>query len=452
MGHWDKKQEGGSMPAEIKTQFETLQKLLSDIRGDQKSLDGELKKKGAADVLVVEKIDRMDKGYDQLKADVDALFKRLSRPALHTAGGDVSHAAMEAKSVAWMKGQLDSKTPGSVDDTKAAEALSAFRTATKRYMRVDKEHLTFDEQKALQVGSAPDGGLWIEPARSDQIITRLRETSAMRRVASVMSITAPSVKLPIDRDDVGFGWVGETNARPETTTPQIGDMEIPVHEIYASPRVTQNMLDDAGWDIEGWLNEKVIDRFGRAENAGFVNGNGVNKPRGFLTGAPVTTGDATRAFGTLQYVGTGASGAFKTASTTVSPADDLLDLIYKFNAGYRASLTWSMTKLTLGAIRKFKDQQGNYIYDPRIGASGIIDMVLGYRVEEFPDMADFTTGDAFAIALGDFRRGYLIVDRQGVRQLRDPFTARPYVIFYTTKRTGGAVVDSDAIKLIKFGT
>ena len=274
----------------------------------------------------------------------------------------------------------------------------------------------------------------------------------MRDLATVQSISAPSLKIPVDRDDVGYEWVGEQSTRNATTTAQVGEMEIPVHEVSAMPKATQNMLDDAGFDIEGWVNQKIVDRFGRAENTAFVTGNGTSRPRGFLTGTPVTTADASRAFGALQYIATGASGAFATASASVSQADKMLDLIYAFNAGYRQNLAWAMNKTTLAAVRKFKDQQGNYIYDPRLGAGGVIDMVLGYKVAEFADMADFTTANAYAIALGDWKRGYLIVDKQGLRQLRDPYTDKPRVLFYTTKRVGGAVIDSDAIKLLKFGT
>jgi HK97 family phage major capsid protein len=271
----------------------------------------------------------------------------------------------------------------------------------------------------------------------------------------VVNISTASIKFPVDRDDAGYEWVGEQSTRNVTTTPQIGELEIPVHEISAMPKATQNILDDTAFDVEGWLDTKIADRFARAENTAFISGTGVAKPTGFLSqvqGSFVTTADATRAFGALQYKFTGSSGAFRTASATVSPADDLLDLIYSFNAGYRSKLRWTMNKTTLGAVRKFKDQNGNFIYDARLGADGIIDSVLSYPVTEFADMADYTTANAFAIALGDFKRGYVVVDRLGIRQLRDVYTAKPYTLFYTTKRVGGAIIDSDAIKLLKFGT
>ncbi len=449
MGRFETKNDTGGVPLEIKGQFDALGKLLKDVRDDQKRIDDEMKKRGSADVLVVEQVGRMDKAFDALKADVDELFKKASRPALFSGGEKTVEA--EAKAVAWIKGCLDEHGHGNVDDRKAAEAYQAYVGAVQRWVRKG-DALGDLEKKALQVGSAPDGGLWIEPARSDQMIGRLRETSPMRSIATIETISAPSIKFPVDRDDVTINEVSETGTRTETTTPQVGELEIPVHEMEVEQRVTQNMLDDAGFDIIGWLNGKTIDRFARRENYNFVLGNGVKAARGFLTGTPVTTADATRAFGTLQYIATGASSAFATASATVSPADKLLDLIYSFNAGYRQSLTWVGNKTTLGAVRKFKDQDGNFIYDPRLGANGVIDMVLSYRWVEFSDMADFTTANAFAVGLGDFRRGYTIVDRQGIRQLRDPYTARPFTKFVTTKRTGGGVTDSDAIKLLKFGT
>ncbi len=445
--NWEKKDATGAVPAEIKALFDDLSRELKSMRDKSDELDREVKKKGSGDVISRETVDRMTKGLQKAQDDINALYKKASRPQI-----------AEAKSEA---GKLEQKASLEVarwigadgDEAKGSQYRIAYKAAFDKLVRRGKDALTADEFKTLSVGSAPDGGFYVEPARADTIITRLRETSAMRGLANVVSISGTnSIKYPVDRDDVGYEWVGEQSTRNATNTPQIGELEIPVHEVSAMPKATQNMLDDVGFDVEGYINQKIVDRFGRAENTAFVSGNGISRPRGFLTGTPVATADASRAFGVLQYIATGASGAFATASATVSPADKLLDLIYAFNAGYRGSLVWAMNKTTLGAIRKFKDQQGNYIYDPRLGASGIIDMVLGYRVEEFADLADFTTSNAFAIALGDWKRGYTIVDRQGMRQLRDPFTDKPRVLFYTTKRVGGAVTDSDAIKLLKFGT
>lgn len=443
---WQTK-DAGSVPAEVKTMFDGLQKTLQDMREKHAQEVKEAQKRGSADVVVRDQVKRMEQGVDRLKDDVDALFKRVARSTASAPVLDAKAAEIETKA-----NREFASWSGEEDLVKAARHRMAYKAAFDKMIRRGEKALSAEETKTLSVGSAPDGGFYVDPARASFIVERLRETSQMRSLATVETISAPSFKIPIDRDDVGYEWVGEQSARNVTATPQVGDMEIPVHELSAMPKATQNMLDDAGMDVEGWTNGKIADRFARAENNAFVVGNGTNKPRGFLTGTPSTAADSARAFGTLQYIATGASGAFATASASVSPADKLLDLIYAFNAGYRRQLQWCGTRVTLGAVRKFKDQQGNYIYDPRLGANGIIDMVLGHQWNEFADMADFTTANAFGIALGDFKRGYLIVDRQGIRQLRDVYTSKPYVLFYTTKRVGGGVVDSDAIKLLKFGT
>lgn len=450
MGHhnrnWEAK-DAGNVPSEIKKLFDDLRRDLQGMRQKNDELETEVKKRGSADVVNRESMKRYTEGLQKAQDDINALFKRISRPQISESKSEGAKLEQKANlEVARWVG-------ADGDEAKGAAARIAYKSAFDKLVRRGKDALSADEVKTLSVGSAPDGGFYVEPARSDVIIDRLRETSAMRNLANVVTISGTnSIKYPVDRDDAGFEWVGEQSTRNATNTPQVGELEIPVHEVSAMPKATQNMLDDVGFDVEGWLNQKIADRFGRAENTAFVSGNGTSRPRGFLTGTPVTTADATRPFGTLQYIFTGASGAFATASATVSPADKMLDLIYAFNAGYRKNLRWAGNKTTLGAVRKFKDQQGNYIYDPRLGANGIIDVVLGYQWEEFADMADFTTANAFAIALGDWKRGYTIVDRQGMRQLRDVFTDKPRVLFYTTKRVGGAVTDSDAIKLLKFGT
>lgn len=442
---WEKKDDSGAVPAAIKQLFDGLKRDLAAMQTKSAEELAEIKRKGSADVVVRDQVRRMEGGIDKLKDDINSLFKKLSRPVLAT--GDAASAAIETKANTEM-----ARLAGIDDIAKAGDIRRQYKSAFNKLVRQGRDTLTPDEVKTLAVGSAPDGGFWIEPQRADFIVQRMRETSAMRRIAQVQTITAPSFKYPIDRDDLDGGWVGEQSSRAATGTPQVGEGEIPVHELYARPKVTQNMLDDVGFDLEAWVNQKILDRFGRSENTAFVSGNGTKQPLGFLTGTPVTTADATRSYGVLQYIATGASGAFATPSATVSQADKMLDLVYAFNAGYRGSLNWVGNRTTLGAVRKFKDQQGNYIYDPRLGANGVIDMVLGYPWEEFADMADYTTANSYAIGLGDFKKGYLIVDRQGIRQLRDPFTAIPYVQLYTTKRTGGAVIDSDAIKLLKFGT
>lgn len=438
----------------------TLEEIKSTLFAKVDQLEKQNKKFGE-DAVTKAELEKVNGALDKLKDDyraelkkrddeINALHRKANRPVVAGTPEQKAAAEIEKKHNLEVAGWIGA--PG--DETKGAAHRVAYKAAFDKMLRRGEKALTPDEQKTLSVGSAPDGGFFVEPARSQDVITRLRETSDMRAIASVITISTNSIKFPVDRDDAGYEWVGEQSTRNVTNTPQIGELEIPVHEVSAMPKATQNLLDDAAVDVESWLNQKVADRFARAENTAFVTGTGVAKPAGFLSqtqGSFVTTADATRAFGALQYTFTGSSGAFRTATATASPADDLLDLIYKFNAGYRANLRWAMNKTTLGLVRKFKDQNGNYIYDARLTAQGIVDVVLGYPVSEFSDMPDLGA-NTFSIALGDFKRGYLIVDRQGIRQLRDPYTAKPYVLFYTTKRVGGAIIDSDAIKLLKFGT
>ncbi len=436
---------------EFKAVQKTLEELKSTFRSKVDELTAQAKKAGE-DAVTKAEVEKLNTALDDLKRktndDLNALHRKANRPVISV---DATTVATESKANREF-GRWLFKSGEQIDLTKAAAARIEYSKAFARYLRIGEKGLSQDEQKALSVGSAPDGGFFVEPMRAQQVIDKLYETSELRAVASVMSISTKSVEFPVDRDEVSSGWVGEQSSRTETNTSQIGELEIPVHELYALPKATQNLLDDAGIDVESWLAQKVADQFARDENTAFVTGNGVKQPKGFASYSTAATADASRTFGTLEHVVTGSNGAFRTASATVSPADDLIDLTYKFKRGYRGNLRWGGNRLTLGAVRKFKDQNGNYIYDARLSASGIVDFVLGFPWDEFADMANYTTTGALGIVLADWKRGYMIVDRQGIRQLRDPFTSKPYVLFYTTKRVGGAVMDSDAIKFVKFST
>jgi HK97 family phage major capsid protein len=211
------------------------------------------------------------------------------------------------------------------------------------------------------------------------------------------------------------------------------------------------MLDDVFFNAEQWLSDEVALEFARAEGAAFVSGTGVVQPRGFTSYPVAATADSSRAFGTLEYTYTGASGAFKTLTSTVNPVDDLYTVVSRMKKGYRAGAAWVMNKNTLFTVMGFKDYQGRYVFNPTT-APGVEDTVLGYAVTEAEDMPDYTTASALAIAFGNFKRGYLIVDRVGTRVLRDPFSNKPYIGFYVTKRVGGGVTNSEAIKFLKFFT
>jgi HK97 family phage major capsid protein len=266
------------------------------------------------------------------------------------------------------------------------------------------------------------------------------ETSPMRAYASVQVISTDALEGLFDLNEASSGWVGETDTRTETNTPALGKWRIPTHELYAKPTATQKLLDDAEINMEAWLAGKVAEKFARDEATAFVTGSGINRPRGFLTYASGTTLP-----GTIERFITGVNGAFAAAP---NGGDVLINALYGLKAQYRANATWFMNRATTTLTRKLKDTDGAYVWSPGI-AAGQPATLLGYPVASFEDMPDPAT-DSLSIAVGDMREAYQIVDRIGIRTLRDPFSSKPYVEFYTTKRVGGDVVNFEAIKLIEF--
>lgn len=302
----------------------------------------------------------------------------------------------------------------------------------------------------MSVGSDPDGGYFVLPALSTTMTKKLWDVTAMRRLARVETISAGDRwEEPIDNDQVGSGWVAETESRPSTGSPKIGMLSVPLHEIYAMPPVTQALLDMVGFDLGSWLLNKIIDKFGRDEGTGFLAGDGVGKPRGLLSYPTSTAADDTRPWGTVQYMPTGASGAFKTGSTPPDGGDCLRDLTWKLRGPYRQGASWLMNSNTISQIDKMKNTQGDYIFRPSMTA-GAPSSLLGYPVEiddvAMPDIA----ANSFSIAFGNFQKAYVIVDRIGIKLLVDPFSSKPLVLYYAYKRVGGALNNSEAVKFLKF--
>ncbi len=246
----------------------------------------------------------------------------------------------------------------------------------------------------------------------------------------------------IDHTDVGAGWATEAGPAAETGTPSIDRITIPLHELSALPKASQRLLDDSAFDIEGWLAGRIADKFSRAEAAAFVSGDGVDKPTGFLTHTAVD--DATWTWGNLGYIATGVDGDF----SSTNPVDAIIDLVYALGAEYRAGATFVMNSKTAGAVRKMKDADGRFMWSDGL-AAGEPARLMGYPVLIAEDMPDIGS-DATAIAFGDFGAGYTVAERPDLRVLRDPFSAKPHVLFYATKRVGGDVSDFAAIKLLKF--
>jgi HK97 family phage major capsid protein len=372
---------------------------------------GEIERRTTPDVLSVEKLGRLDRALDEHKRRIDDLVLKAQRPT------------------------FGRSTP---------EALpSAHKSAFETYVRQgDAGGLRSLEAKALSSGSDPDGG-YLVPAETERTVNRaLRNVSPIRDIASVQSVSGSVHKKPFAISGAASGWVAETATRAQTATPALAELAFPTMELYSMPAATQSLLDDAVVNIDAWIADEVRLAFATQESAAFVTGTGVNKPKGFL--AYPTIANASWSWGNVGFISSGAAGAFPVAS----PHDKLIDLTYAVRAPYRANGSFVLSRNTQATIRKMKDADGQYIWQPA-AKPGEPPTLLGFPVAESEDMPD-VAADAFAIAFGDFARGYLIVDRVGIRVLRDPYSAKPYVLFYTTKRVGGGIQDFDAIKLMKF--
>ncbi len=295
------------------------------------------------------------------------------------------------------------------------------------------------EGKAFSTAVASDGGVLVSPQATDRIRSILMSAASIRSVASVATVEGSSLDILIDRGDLGAGWATETAAATETATGVLEKINLPLHELSAQPKASQRILDDAAFDVEAWLSERIAERFARAESGAFVTGNGVDKPRGFLSYTNVP--NAAWAWGQIGYVPTGAAGA-------LTAIDPLVDLVYALPAQYRARGTCVMNSRTTAMLRKLKDADGRFLWSDGM-SSGEPARLMGYRVlicEDMPDLA----ANSLSIAFGDFQSGYTIVERPDLRVLRDPYSAKPHVLFYATKRVGGGVTDFAAIKLLRF--
>lgn len=298
------------------------------------------------------------------------------------------------------------------------------------------------EIKSLTQGVPADGGYAV-PREIDAAIARqLTAISPIRSIAQVVQTGTSGYRKLVSTGGTASGWVSEVAARPETDSPKFAEIAPPSGELYANPAASQAMLDDAAFDLEAWLASEIAMEFARAEGAAFVGGSGVNQPRGFLSAPKSEEFDGDRPFGTLQYIGSGDAVGFGAA-----PESTLIDLVHTLKAGHRQGASWVMNSATLAEVRKLKTADGAFLWQPGL-VEGQPDRLLGYPVVEAEDMPD-VAANAFPIAFGNFRAGYLIAERSATSILRDPFTHKPFVHFYATKRIGGQVLDSAAIKLLK---
>lgn len=326
--------------------------------------------------------------------------------------------------------------PVTKDSEPAREVLVKYLRRGEQRLTAHERDILENHQKALSVDSDPDGGYLVTPQQSARIIEVVYETSPMRQVATVETISTDALEGLFDGDEAAAAWVSERGSRAETATPQLGQWRIPTHELYANPRATQKLLDDSAVDIEAWLARKVADKFARTENLAFVNGNGIGQPRGFTTYADGTTR------GTIERIPS-------LDAATIS-AEGIINMVYSLKSAYRQGAVWVMNRATVGVIRTIRDESGGantgqFMWQPGFGTQPAT--LAGFPIVEFEDMADIA-GGAVVAGFGNFRQGYTIVDRLGIRVLRDPYSAKPHVEFYTTKRVGGDVLNFEAFKLM----
>lgn len=366
----------------------------------------DLERKGHADPLYLEHLAKINAVIDNQKSRLDRIETANARPGAELAGSPYR-----------------------------GEVAGEYKTAFVNYLRKGMESgLEAIATKALSVGTDADGGYLVTSAMSENIVKIITEISPMRELASVETISSDSLDVIEDTQLPGASWVAETASRSDTTTHQVGKNSIDTYEMYAQPKATQKLIDDASIDIEAWLAEKVAEKFAALEATAFISGDGSGKPKGILA---YTAGTA---FGEIEQIQSG--------TDAVVTADSLIKLYYALKDEYAKNATFLMNRSVIQSVRLLKEATTNqYLWQPGLVA-GTPDTLLGVPVKAAADMP-VAANNSLSVAVGDFRRGYKIVDRVGIRMLRDPFTDKPYVKFYTTKRVGGEVVNSEAIKLLK---
>lgn len=397
---------------ESQSALDTLMRSFETYKETNELRLAQIERNGAADPVTADKLARIDGVLDLHTARLDEIAIKGQRPAL--GGGRLAGAAHR-------------------------EHGDAFATYVRHGEAGGLKAL---EAKALSAGSGADGGYLVPFETEQEIGRRLAVLSPIRALATVRVIGAGLYKKPFMTAGPAVGWAAETAARAQTDSPVLAELTFPAMELYAMPAATQALLDDGQVNIEEWIAGEVDSAFADQEGTAFVSGDGVTKPTGFLSYPKVA--ESAWTWGKTGYLATGAAGAFAAAN----PSDPLLDQVYALKGGYRQNATFVLNRRTQAAVRKLKDNTGDYLWAPP-AVAGQPASLLGFPVQEAEAMPDMADG-AFSIAFGDFRRGYLVVDRAGVRVLRDPYSAKPYVLFYTTKRVGGGVQDFDAIKLLKF--
>lgn len=446
------------LDGEIKTLIEDQGKAFDAFKATHDEQIKELKK-GVADPVVTERMSKIEASLDkavEAKAALEAglaaerkereeLELRLSKLGKLGSTDEKKAVAIDKlnnalRSAAASRGQPQ---PEPLDE----KGFDAYESALGSYLRKGRDPLDATEIKTLSVGSDPDGGYLVTPDTSGRMVKRVFETSPVRQIANVTTISTDRMEGIEDLNEAGVGYSGETVQSGDTTTPQISKWAINVYWIDTEPKTTQQILDDANIDVEAWLSEKVGDKFGRWQNAEFINGN-AGKIRGLMSSANTYASDAGAgvAWGSVGYFPTGAAGDW----AATNPADALLGVIGVLKNDYQNNASWLASRLRITEIRKFKDSTGQYLWQPSLVA-GVPETLLGFPVARAEDMPA-KAANSHSVAFGDFKQAYQIVDRQGITVLRDVFTQKPFVKFYTRARVGGGIVNFEAFKTLRFAT
>ena len=392
------------------------------------------------------KADPMEASFDAVIAAEDMAVltdeQEVQKTQIKALRSDVDTTKADVKVLKGQMAQVSSAAARPVLESgeKGIKNDANMRAFVDGYLRRGQEN----ELKSFSGISASDGGFAV-PQQIDAVISKtLLDISPIRSIANVVQTGSAGYRKLVTDGGTPSGWVSEVAGRPETGTPNFNEIAPPTGELYANPAASQAMLDDAAFDVQNWLADEIAREFARAEGSAFVMGSGVNQPKGFLKEAISNADDSVRDFGTLQYVATGSDGDFGSDN----PEDQIIDLVHALKSSYRQGAAFVMNSSTLAHIRKFKTNDGAFLWQPSL-AFGQPDTLLGYPVVEAQDMPD-VSADSLSIAFGNFRAGYLIAERKATQILRDPFTNKPFVHFYATKRIGGQVMNSEAIKLLRF--
>jgi len=436
-----------------------IEKLFEELKSDYAELRRTVEQKakeaatGAVDPLIESKLARINEAINLKEATRDSLLTEIQARMgrLEKAGGDDPKVAAD---FAARHGQFNRErrsnavAGGRTDITDAsADEYRAYTQAFNQLLRKSTVgRLSPDEQRAMSVGSDPDGGHTVTPDLSGRIVSRIFELSPIRQFAFIETIGTDALEGENETDDASAGWVSETGARSDSNNPTIGKYRIVAHEMYAQPKSSQKLLEDSNRDVPGWLQARTSDKFARVEAAAFATGTGAGQPRGFASYSTNTTSDTSRAWGVFEHVASGTSG---TLGTDPNGLQKLLQLVHKLNPNYIPGARFFMNRNTLATVRSLTDASsaGKFVFVPSFTA-GMPDTLMGYPVSVIVDMADLAA-NSLSIAFGDMRAAYTIVDRVGMSLLIDPYTDKPNVRFYMRRRVGGDVVNFDALKFIK---